>query len=155
MSELATSLKWTKGSMKFIGRNAGGIKTIIDGDRQDGASPIELVLEALGSCPATDVVSIMEKMREPLTRLEIGLEADRHSPEPRYLTAVRVRFDAWGKGLNPEKVNRAIGLSFARYCSVFHTLRPDLKLKVEFRLHDADSEAAGEYELVELAAVVE
>lgn len=155
MSELTTNLEWTKDGMKFVGRNSSGIETMIDGDRQTGASPIELVLEALGSCPATDVVSILEKMREPLERLEINLEADRHSPEPRYLTAVRVRFDLWANGLDSDKVKRSIGLSFAKYCSVYHSLRPDLKLQPEFRIHDSAAESAGEYEPVELSAVVE
>lgn len=110
------------------------------------------MLEASGSCTTTDVVSILEKVREPLARLEITLEADRHSPEPRYLTAVRVRFDVWGDGLNPDKVRRAIGLSSARYCSVYYSLRPDLKLRPEFRLHDSGQKGAGQYQPVEMAA---
>lgn len=149
MSDIKTKLIW-KGGLKFTGTNADGTETAIDGDRQSGASPLELLMEALGSCPATDVVSILEKMRERLSRLEISLEGDRHSPEPRYLTAVRVRFDLWGEGLNSEKVRRAINLSFVKYCSVYHSLRSDLKLQPQFRIHNSDAAASGDYQPVEL-----
>ena len=151
MSEMTAKLVW-QGGLRFTGTTAGGVETAIDGDHQTGASPMELLLEALGACSAIDVVMILEKMREPLARLEVSLDGDRHSPEPRYFTAVRARFDAWGDGLKPDKVARAINLSFAKYCSVYHSLRPDLKLQPEFRLHAAGAAASGEYQLVEVSA---
>jgi len=151
MSDMTARLIWN-GGLKFTGVNAGGIETAIDGDHQSGASPMEILLEAIGSCASVDVVMIMEKARTPLARLEISLDGDRHSPEPRYFTAVRARFDLWGDGLKPDKVARAINLSFAKYCSVFHSLRPDLKLQPEFRIHAAQAEAVGEYQSIEMAA---
>lgn len=151
MNEMTARLIWN-GGLKFTGVNAGGIETALDGDHQAGASPMEILLEAVGACSAIDVVMIMEKARTPLARFEVSLEGDRHSPEPRYFTAVRARFDLWGEGLKSDKVARAIHLSFAKYCSVFHSLRPDLKLQPEFRIHAAGAEAAGEYSSVEIAA---
>ena len=149
MNDVTARLVWQSG-LRFVGVNASGVETVIDGDHQAGASPVELLLEAVGACSGVDVVMILQKMHEPLTRLEVSLDGDRHSPEPRYLTAVRVRFDAWGDGLKPEKVARAINLSFAKYCSVYHSLRRDLKLQPEFRLHGSAAEAAGEYQLVKM-----
>ncbi len=154
MSDMTAKLIWN-GGLKFTGVNASGIETAIDGDHQAGATPMEILLEAVGACSAIDVVLIMEKARTPLTRLEVSLDGDRHSPEPRYFTSVSARFDFWGEGLKADKVMRAINLSFAKYCSVFHSLRPDLKLQPEFRIHAAGAEAAGEYQLVEMAAAVE
>ncbi len=153
MSEVSTKLVWN-GGLKFTGISASGIETAIDGDRQAAASPMELLLEAVGACAAVDVVMILQKMRAHLTRLEVHLEGDRHSPEPRYYTAVQVRFDLWGDDLSPEKVARAINLSFTKYCSVYHSLRPDLKLQAEFRIHSSGVEAAAPYQLVERAAMV-
>jgi len=83
MSDLTVKLNWN-GGMKFTGVNAGGLETPIDGDKQSGATPVELLLEALGACVSVDVVVILEKSRTPATKFEVTLEGDRHSPEPRY-----------------------------------------------------------------------
>jgi len=152
MSDITTKITWM-GGMNFSAKNSDGLETLMDGDRKMAASPVELLLEALGACPTTFIVKMLNKMREPLSRLEINLEANRHSPEPRYLTAVQARFDVWGEGLNPDKVMRAIGLSFAKYCSVYHSLRPDLELKVEYRIHDSTVETTVDYKPVDLTAM--
>ena len=150
MSDLTVKLNWT-GGMKFTGENAGGLETAIDGEKQSGASPVELLLEALGACVSVDVVVILEKMRTPATKFEVILEGDRHNPEPRYLTNVLMLFDVWGDGIAPDKLARAINLSIGKYCSVYHSLRADLKLQPRFRIHAAGTEAAGNYQAVEMA----
>jgi putative redox protein len=147
MSDVTTKVVWA-GGQKFTATNSGGLETAMDGERRAGPSPVEVVVGALGACTAVDVALIMEKARTPLARLEVSLEGDRHSPEPRYVTALRARFDLWGEGLKPDRVERAIKLSFEKYCSVYHTLRPDLKLETEYRLHPAGAEAGGEYQAV-------
>ncbi|MFN7945504.1 MAG: OsmC family protein [Blastocatellia bacterium] len=152
MSDVTAKLIWN-GGLKFSGINASGLETAMDGDRQAGASPMDLLLEALGACSAIDVVIVMEKQRTPMTKFEVSLEADRHSPEPRYYTSVTMRFDAWGDELRPEKIERAISLSLAKYCSVFHSLRKDLQVYPEFRIHPSGAEAAGEYHPVKFEIV--
>ncbi len=150
MSDLTVKLNWNGGS-RFTGVNAGGLETVIDGDKQSGASPVELLLEALGACASIDVVTILEKVRTPATKFEVTLDADRHSPEPRYLTGVRMLFDVWGDGINPDKLARAINLSIGKYCSVYHSLRGDLKLQPQYRIHKTGAEASGDYQTVEMA----
>jgi len=150
MSDVTVKLNWN-GGMRFTGVNAGRIETVIDGDHQDGASPVELLLEALGACTAVDVVVIMEKVRTPLSRLEVVLDGDRRSREPRYFESVRIKFDAWGDGINTDKLARAINLSIGKYCSVYHSLRTDLKLLAQFRIHAAGADAAGNYQTVEMS----
>jgi len=150
MSDLTVKLNWN-GGMRFTGVNAGGLETAIDGDSQSGASPVELLLEALGACVSVDVVVILEKVRTPASKFEVALESDRHSPEPRYLTGVWMRFDVWGDGISPDKLARAINLSIGKYCSVYHSLRSDLKLQPQFRVHATGAEASGDYQAVEMA----
>ena len=150
MSDLTAKLKWD-GGFRFTGVNAGGIETVIDGNKQSGASPVELLLEALGACSAIDVVSILEKMRTPAAKFVLSLEADRNQTEPRYLTGVKMLFDVWGDGIAPDKLVRAINLSISKYCSVYHSLRDDLKLQPLFRIHAAGAEASGDYQVVEMA----
>jgi putative redox protein len=148
MSDVSVKLNWD-GEMRFTGVNTAGHETTIDGNKRAAASPVEVLLEALGACTGIDVVLILEKMRTPAERLAITLDGNRHETEPRYYTDVRLRFDVWGDGINPDKLERAINLSLAKYCSVYHSLRADLKTVAEFRLHAIGAEAAGEYQIVE------
>lgn len=150
MSDVTVKLNWN-GGLKFTGINAGRIETVIDGNHVDGASPVELLLEAVGACSAVDVVVIMEKVRTPLERLEVIVDGERRQTEPRYFQSVQIKFDAWGEGVNPEKLARAINLSIGKYCSVYHSLRTDLKLQAEYRIHAAGAEASGDYEIVEMS----
>ena len=152
MSDITAKIIWM-GGLKFTGRNSDDLETVMDGDRQAGASPVELLLESLGACPSTFIVKMLKKMREPFSRLEISLEANRHSPEPRFITAVRAQFDVWGEGLNPDKVMRAIGLSFAKYCSVYHSLRPDMEFQVEYRIHEPGIDTSDAYKPIDLRAM--
>jgi putative redox protein len=149
MSETRAKLIWN-GDLRFIGRNANGSETAIDGDHRSAPSPVELLLEATASCSAVDVVLILAKMRTPAARLEIDLDADRRPTPPRYLTRLRMAFDIWGDRITAEKAARAIQLSVVKYCSVFNTLRLDLKLELDFRLHATGAEADGEYQSIQL-----
>jgi putative redox protein len=154
MSDVSVKLNWD-GEMRFTGVNAAGHETLIDGNKRAAASPVEVLLEALGACTGIDVVLILEKMRTPAERLEIALAGNRQQTEPRYYTEVRLRFDLWGDGINPDKLARAISLSLEKYCSVYHSLRPDLKTIAEFRIHAPGTEAAGEYQIVDLIEISE
>ena len=144
MSDITVSLIWT-GDQQFTATNSAGIQTKIDGTHYAAVSPVEMLLEALGACAAVDVAIILEKMRMPADRFEATLDADRHSPEPRYLTRTRLRFDIWGDGIRNDKVARAISLSVTKYCSVYNTLRKDMVLEAQYRIHPKGGEAGGEY----------
>jgi uncharacterized OsmC-like protein len=37
-----------------------------------------------------------------------------------------------GRGLTPKKLEWAISLSHEKYCSVYHSLRKDMKVKVDY-----------------------
>jgi putative redox protein len=150
MNDLAVKLTWN-GWSRFTCVNAGGIETAIDADEESGASPVELLLEALGACASADVVSILEMMQTPAAKFEVSLEADRHWTEPRYLTSARMLFDVWGDGITPDKLVRAINLAISKYCSVYHSLRDDLRLRPQFRIHATGAEASGDYQVVEMA----
>jgi putative redox protein len=150
MNDLAVKLIWN-GWSRFTCVNAGGVETAIDADEESGASPVELLLEALGACASADVVSILKMMQTPAAKFEVYLEADRHWTEPRYLTGARMLFDVWGDGITPDKLVRAINLSISKYCSVYHSLRDDLKLRPQFRIHATGAEASGDYQVVEMA----
>ena len=59
---------------------------------------------------------------------EVGAETHRVADPPRYFQRVEIQFQAAGQ-VPRERLERAIRLSRDKYCSVFHTLRPDLQFE--------------------------
>jgi len=65
MSEIKASVYYG-GNDLFIGISPGGHSSIMEtnGERASAATPIELLLTAVGGCMASDVVEILRKKRE-------------------------------------------------------------------------------------------
>jgi len=106
-------LVW-KGNLTFEGENEKGSKTTLS---KEGISPMEMLLLSLGGCTGMDVISILQKMKEPVEGMEIEVEGERKEEHPRVFTRINLKFIVYGK-VNPEKLKRAIELSQERYCSV-------------------------------------
>jgi putative redox protein len=87
---------------------------------------------------ASDLVHILTRGRLPLRGLRAQLEARRADEEPRRLTAVSLHFRIEGD-VPPDKVQRAIDLSREKYCSVWHSLRPDIDFRTSFEVAPARS----------------
>jgi len=148
MADVDVHLKW-EGEKRFTATNGTGCQIVLDGTKSAGPSPMDLLLEALGGCSAIDIVVIMEKVRTPLQRFEMSIAGTRAATDPRYFTEAVLRFDVWGDGISANKLARAINLSIFKYCSVFHSLRRDLQLEAEYRIHAVGAEAGGDYVRVE------
>ncbi|MFQ5689843.1 MAG: OsmC family protein [Gemmatimonadota bacterium] len=124
-------LTW-QDDLRFEGR-LGEARTAIDGNAASGVSPVGMLLEALAACAASDVVEILRKGRQRLEGLEVRARGLRRETPPRFFTRVELEFRL--KGPIPlGKAERAVRLSFERYCSVFHSLRPDLELDYAVRV---------------------
>jgi putative redox protein len=116
-------LTW-QGKLRFSGRTSHFAMTL-DGNGQAGPTPVEALALALAGCMAIDVVHILSKGRLEPKALAAHLEADRASSDPRRIVAVRLRFTVTGPA-PADKVERAVALSREKYCSVWHSLRPDI-----------------------------
>ena len=125
-----------EGGMRFRGGVPGGPATLIDADGKEAPGPMMNLLLALAGCMGADVVSLMPKMQVELREYSMELSGDRAPEHPRRWTAVRITFRLGGVGLDEIKARRAIDLSIQRYCSVLHSLQPDIKLDYELILVD-------------------
>jgi putative redox protein len=119
------SLTWQE-DFQLEGVTRGGKVTSIDGNGKAGASPTQLLLEAIGACSAIDVVDILQKGRQPLEGLTVELGGERREEAPRRYTRLWLRFRVRGD-VERAKVERAVALSLDKYCSVYHSLDPDLR----------------------------
>jgi putative redox protein len=121
------SLAWQSGTV-FRGGEPGGPETTVDGDNAAAPGPMLTLLLAAASCTASDVVSILAKMRVTLRALRVEASGVRREEEPRRYTSLHFEYHLRGDGLDEAKAHRAIDLSIAKYCSVLHSLAPDIRV---------------------------
>ena len=128
---VAVELEW-EGGLRFRGR-AGDRELRLDGDSASAVSPMETLALALAGCMASDLVHILVKGRIEPRALTARLVAERAPEEPRRLVRVDLRFAVRGP-VPADKVERAITLSREKYCSVWHSLRPDIAFTTSFEV---------------------
>lgn len=134
-STRSAHLSWSGEGLKYHGTSAGAAPITVDGDSKEGPSPMGILLLSLAGCMAIDIQSILEKGRVPFEALEVDTVGTRAPEPPRRFT--RIEMEVRVRGVGPEdegKLDRAIALSRDRYCSVFHTLQPDLEVEIRTRL---------------------
>ncbi|MSR21990.1 MAG: OsmC family peroxiredoxin [Gemmatimonadetes bacterium] len=123
-------VKWTGRSRVFEGTTQEAPVITLDGDSGEGPSPTEALLMSLGACIAIDVREILEKGRVAVSDLEVEVDGDRAPEPPRRFTSIRVAVRVKGPvEADRPKLERAVQLSHDKYCSIFHTLRPDLNVR--------------------------
>ncbi len=127
------TLTWRE-ELVFAGGEAGGPETLIDGDNAAAAGPMLTLLLAAGACTGSDVVLILRKMRLPPSRLRIELSGVRREQDPRRYLAIHFHYHLAGEGLDEAHARRAVELSIAKYCSVIHSLAPDIAVTHEITL---------------------
>jgi putative redox protein len=120
-------VRWSK-DLIFTGGEAGGPQSVVDGDNTAAPGPMLTLLVAAASCTGADVVGILEKMRVKLLELRIDVAGERREEEPRRYTAIHFDYHLRGEGLDRAKASRAIDLSIRKYCSVLHSLAPDIRI---------------------------
>jgi putative redox protein len=129
---LVAELLWTEG-LRF-GATSGGTAVVVDGDGRAGPSPMQLAAVGLAGCMAADVVEILTRGRHPLSALRVRLTGERAPDPPRRFVGIALHFHVSG-AVPPEAVGRAIALSREKYCSVWHSMRPDIAFTTTFDVH--------------------
>jgi putative redox protein len=133
----AITLRWIEDKMMAVSDTNG--HSIIVGRSPDpqyqwvGVKPSDLLLMAVASCSAYDVVDILTKQRERLNDLKITCTGDQMSDPPYTFTCIHLHYQISG-AVNPEKLERAIRLSEDKYCSVISTLRPGVPVTSDFEI---------------------
>src|SRR5258707_3815425 len=124
MTEARTT--WIE-KQRFNRSASSGHSIVVDGDKTAGNSPMELVLISLCGCTGYDVVSILQKKREPFSSLEVLAEAERATEPPSVYTAIKLIYRIGGK-VSRKAVEDAVRLSKEKYCSVSAMLAKTAKI---------------------------
>ncbi len=129
---LPAELLWA-GDLRFTARSRDA-SLVLDSDGQDGPSPMQTLIVALGGCMGMDVVHFLKKSRVPPDAVRLSLAGHRAEGHPSRFTAIDLHFDVDGVATD-EQMTRAIELSRSTYCSVWNSMRQDITLNVTFIVH--------------------
>jgi putative redox protein len=124
------------GDELFVGVTPSGHAQAIETNsrRNQAATPMELLLLALGGCTGVDVISILKKKRQEVTDYRIEVSGERRPDHPRGYTRFHVKHILRGHHLSDGAVARAIELSDQKYCSVAATLRGSAEIVTSYEI---------------------
>lgn len=130
----SVNVRWI-GGKQFVGIDSTNHSVVLStADEGVGMKPSELLLVALASCTAVDVVEILRKKRCELRALTVRADADQDSDPPWTFRKIHLAYRLEGKGLSDEAVRQAIELSKEKYCSVSATVRGVAEISYSFEV---------------------
>ncbi len=128
------TLTWER-ELIFVGRTQRGYEIEFDAEIQWGCAPTESLLLSLAGCMGIDVVSFLTKMKVKLENFKIEIIGERNPTPPQYYKAIEMILHISGENITTKQIERAISLSQEKYCSVYHSLRKDLRVTTRYILN--------------------
>ncbi len=122
---------------KYSMKNSSGNELIVDmyqKDKKENLSPMELLLSAVTTCAAVEVVSMIKKRRRDFKDIKAeasGVRADTH---PMYYKEINVKYIIYSNDLKDNEADRFISLALTKYCSVGSSIRKDTEVKHSFEI---------------------
>lgn len=126
---------WQPGGKTFIGTDSTNHSVVLSTPADGvGMKPSELLLVAVGSCTAVDVVNILEKKRFQLNSLEINVSAEQDNDPPWTFRKIHIHYKIQGAELTDKALEQAIKLSEEKYCSVSATVRATAEITTSYEI---------------------
>ena len=128
-------VNWQPGGRIFIGTDSTRHSVVLSTtDEGVGMKPSELLLVAVGSCTAVDVVNILEKKRIQLNSLETQVSGEQDTDPPWTFRKIHIHYKLQGAELTDKAVEQAIQLSEEKYCSVSATVRATAEISTSYEI---------------------
>ena len=134
MATNVVHLNWNP-EQEFILNDADDHKIVMK--KPKGVKPSDLLAMALIGCSSYDVVEILQKQRQDLQQLNVTAESFQDDTPPWRFRRIHIRYQAVGRGINPEKLRKAIEISEEKYCSVYATLKDAIEITHEVEVVEA------------------
>ena len=118
---------------RFLAATPDGQRFMIDGEEhaKTGMNPMEVLLNAFGTCSAFDVVEMIRKRRLELLSYRIELIGERFDGVPARYTSIHATHIIDAPGLAQEMADRFVDLATNKYCSVAASLNAEITFEVE------------------------
>jgi putative redox protein len=125
--------------MQFVGSADSGHAVVMDtapsvGGNNTGSRPMELLLMAFGGCSGMDVISILRKKKQNVSKFQLNIKGEQAEDHPHKYTVIHIEYVITGKDIAEDAVKRAIELSLEKYCSVGATLSGTAKITHSYRI---------------------
>jgi len=128
------TVKWI-GGKQFVGIDSTCHSVVLStADEGVGVKPSELLLIAVASCSAVDVVDILQQKRMHLASLDISVTGEQEADPPWTYRRIRIHYRLSGLDLTEKAVSQAIELSQTKYCSVAATIRDTAEIITDFEI---------------------
>lgn len=129
-----STVRWVSGK-KFIGTDSTNHSIVLSTtDEGIGMKPSELLLIALASCTAVDVIDILTKKRMAPDDLVITASGEQDPEPPWTYRKVHLKYCLKGANLTDKAVQQAIQLSEEKYCSVAATIQGVAEISYEYEI---------------------
>lgn len=138
------TVEW-KGRMSFTGAADSGFSLNLGampdvGGDNDGFRPMELMALSLAGCTAMDVISILNKKRQPVSAFQVRVQAERAEEHPKVFTRAVIVYRVTGQGVQEEALRRAIELSAERYCPAQAMLGQVMPIELRYEIYEQQGE---------------
>jgi len=134
MGTTTTTVHWLSGK-RFVGIDSTNHSVVLSSkDEGVGVKPSDMLLIALASCTAVDVVEILSKKRMSLDSMEIITTGEQDADPPWTFRKIHLKYRLSGAGLTNKAVEQALQLSEEKYCSVAATVRATAEITTEFEI---------------------
>ncbi len=134
-------LDW-KGKMAFEGAGDSGFVQRMDTDAAGGentaARPMEFIVLGLAGCTAMDVISILQKKRQPVKEFQVQVHAERADEHPKVIVSAVIEYLVTGRDVEEEALLRAISLSTEKYCPAQAMLSKAFPMQLVYKIFDED-----------------
>jgi putative redox protein len=128
-----------KGNSVFKTVGSNGVELQMGSDEvQKGVSPMEMLLMAIAGCTGMDIISILEKKRQPIKDFKLVVRGLRAQDFPMIWTDIDVEYQVWGD-VDPKALEQAIQLSEDKYCSVGIMLGKAASVRSTYKIFPAGS----------------
>jgi putative redox protein len=145
-------LNW-KGNLSFEGVSDSGFAQKMDADAVAGgedsaARPMEFIALGLAGCTGMDVISILQKKKQPVTDFQVQVHAERADEHPKVILRAVIEYLVTGKDVDEAALLRAIELSTEKYCPAQAMLGKAFPMQLVYKIFDEDGKTLvkqGEY----------
>ena len=122
---------------KYSVKNISGNELVVDmyaRDKKENLSPMELLLSAVTTCAAVEVVSMIKKRRRDFRDLKAESSGIRAETHPMYYKKINIKYIIYSNDLKDNEADRFISLALTKYCSVGSSIRKDTEVKHSFEI---------------------
>lgn len=137
---MKATVNWN-GGMNFTGVANSGFAVQMDtdvalGGGDHGVRPMEMIALGLAGCTAMDIISILEKKRQNITKFEVNVDAARSQDHPRVFTNAILTFIVTGSDIEETALLRAIELSATKYCPAHAMLEQAFPIDLHYEIYE-------------------